>query len=150
MVPASFRATEIGPWGYGVAQGRGLYVIESEFVAEFHAVGTGEPATEGELSELVLTTLGRYGCPVIRYRTGDLVRPIWDHEGPNRFVLLDGGVLSRADDMLVIRGVNIFPSSVEQILRGFPEVIEYRITARKNGEMDALAVEIEDRHRLAR
>ncbi len=138
-------ATEIGPWGYAVAQGRGLYVIESEFVAEFHAVGTGEPATEGELSELVLTTLGRYGCPVIRYRTGDLVRPIWDHEGPNRFVLLEGGVLSRADDMLVIRGVNIFPSSVEQILRGFPEVIEYRITARKNGEMDALAVEIEDR-----
>ena len=46
--------------------------------------------------------------------------------------------------MLVIRGVNIFPSSVEQILRGFPEVVEYRITARKNGEMDALAVEIED------
>jgi hypothetical protein len=58
---------------------------------------------------------------------------------------LDGGVLGRADDMMVIRGVNVFPSSVEQILRGFPEVIEYRMTARTSGTMDQLVVEIEDR-----
>jgi phenylacetate-CoA ligase len=108
-------------------------------------VETGKAAGEGELSELVLTTLGRVGCPVLRYRTGDLVRPTWNAEGPNRFVLLKGGVLGRADDMLVIRGVNIFPSSVEQILRSFPEVVEYRLIANKDGHMDALRVEVEDR-----
>jgi phenylacetate-CoA ligase len=73
------------------------------------------------------------------------VRPTWQHDGDNRFVFLQGGVLSRADDMMVIRGVNVFPSSVEQILRSFPEVTEYRMTARTVSEMDHLLVEIEDR-----
>ncbi len=138
-------ATEVGPWGYADAEGRGLHVIESEFLAEFRSVKTGHDAGEGELSELVITTLGRYGCPVIRYRTGDLVRPTWNTAGSNQFVLLEGGVLGRADDMMIIRGVNVFPSSVEHILRSFPEIVEYRMTAFKDGEMDALRVEIEDR-----
>ena len=59
--------------------------------------------------------------------------------------MLDGGVLGRADDMMIVRGVNIFPSSIEQILHGFPEIIEYRLTARKQGEMDSLYVQVEDR-----
>jgi phenylacetate-CoA ligase len=138
-------ATEVGPWGYGDLRGQGLYVNEHDFIAEFLSVETGTPAAEGELSELVLTNLGRTGSPIIRYRTGDLVRPTWQLTGSNRFVFLTGGVLGRADDMMVIRGVNIFPSSVEQILRSFPEVVEYRMTARKQREMDQLAVEIEDR-----
>ena len=138
-------ASEVGPWGYSDAEGRGLHVVESEFIAEFLSVETGGPAGEQELSELVLTSLGRPGCPVIRYRTGDLVRPTWNAPGDNRFVLLEGGVLGRADDMMVIRGVNIFPSSVEQILRSFPEIVEYRMIAQRAGEMDSLAVEIEDR-----
>ncbi|MDP7019762.1 MAG: phenylacetate--CoA ligase family protein [Pirellulaceae bacterium] len=138
-------ASELGPWGYADPAGRGLYVNESEFIAEFLSVETGQAAGEGELSELVLTTLGRAGSPVIRYRTGDLVRPTWNVDGDNHFVLLDGGVLGRCDDMMIIRGVNVFPSSVEQILRSFPEVIEYRMTALRDGEMDALSVEIEDR-----
>jgi phenylacetate-CoA ligase len=137
-------ATEVGPWGYSDADGRGLHVVESEFIAEFHSVETGRAAGEGELSELVLTTLGRAGCPVIRYRTGDLVRPRWNSSGTNRFVFLEGGVLGRSDDMLIIRGVNVFPSSVEQIVRSFPEVAEYRMTVRKADEMDALSIEIED------
>ncbi len=138
-------ATEVGPWGYGDPSGRGVHVNEHDFIAEFLSVETGAAAAEGELSELVLTNVGRTGCPVIRYRTGDLVRPIWPDSGPNRFVLLDGGVLSRADDMMVIRGVNVFPSSVDQIVRSFPEVIEYRLIARRITEMDQLVVEIEDR-----
>jgi phenylacetate-CoA ligase len=138
-------ASEVGPWGYGDPQGQGLFVNESDFIAEFMALETGTPAAEGELAELVLTNLGRAGSPIIRYRTGDVVRPSWQHAGANRFVFLNGGVLSRVDDMMVIRGVNVFPSSVEQILRSFPEVIEYRMTARKVGEMDQLFVEIEDR-----
>ena len=138
-------ASEVGPWGYGDLRGQGLHVNEHDFVAEFLSLETGQPAAEGELSELVLTNLGRAGSPIIRYRTSDLVRPSWQHPGDNRFVFLQGGVLSRADDMMVVRGVNIFPSSVEQILRSFPEVIEYRMTAHTEGEMDQLLVEIEDR-----
>jgi len=139
-------ATEIGPWGYGTLEGGGLYVNEAEFVAEFINYETGVPAAEGELSELVLTTLGRAGNPVIRYRTGDLVRPRWSTQDKNiRFVFLEGGVLGRVDDMLIIRGVNILPSSVEQVIRSFPEVAEYRMTAQREGALDRLQVEVEDR-----
>jgi phenylacetate-CoA ligase len=137
-------ATEVGAWGYADADGRGLHVVESEFIAEFYAADSGQRAGAGKLAHLVLTALGRRGMPVIRYRTGDLVRPVWPKDGPNRFVLCDGGVVSRADDMLIIRGVNVFPSAVDQILRSFPEVVEYRITACKRGEMDELVVEVED------
>ena len=134
-------ATEVGPWGIADATGRGLHVNESEFIAEFISVETGRPAQEGELAHLVLTSLGRVGAPVIRYRTSDLVRPTWPQSGTNRFVLLEGGVLGRADDMMIIRGVNIYPSAIEQILHGFPEVVEYRLTARKHGELDELVVD---------
>ena len=138
-------ATEVGPWGYSDAERRGLHVLESEFVAEFLSLETGGPAGEGELAELVLTNLGRAGCPVIRYRTGDVVRPLWRHQERVRFVLLDGGVLGRTDDMMIIRGVNVFPSAIEQIVRSFPEVLEYRTIVRKHEEMDQLSMEIEDR-----
>jgi phenylacetate-CoA ligase len=138
-------ASEVGPWGYADAHDRGLHVTETEFIAEFLSTETGLPANDGELSELVLTSLGRSGSPVVRYRTGDLVRPRWNLAGTNHFVFLEGGILSRADDMMIIRGVNVFPSSVEQILRSFPEVVEYRLTARKQGAMDELYIEVEDR-----
>jgi phenylacetate-CoA ligase len=138
-------ATEIGPWGFADADGRGLHVNEAEFIAEFISVGTGRPAEEGELSHLILTALGRVGAPIIRYRTGDLVRPTWPRGGPNPFVLLDGGILGRADDMMIIRGMNIYPSAIEQILHSFPEVVEYRMTAHRRGELDELIIEVEDR-----
>jgi phenylacetate-CoA ligase len=138
-------ASEVGPWGFADRNGRGIFVNEAEFIAEFFATDSGERAGEGELSELVLTTLGRAGSPVIRYRTGDLVRPSWKGHDGCGFVFLEGGVLGRVDDMLIIRGVNIFPSAVEQILRSFPEIIEYRMTAFRQGAMDGLRVEIEDR-----
>lgn len=137
-------ASEVGPWGFSRDE-RGLHVIESEFIVEFLSVETGTNARDGELSELVITSLGRRGSPLIRYRTGDLVRPRFNAPGDCRFVLLEGGVLGRADNMLVVRGVNVFPSSIEHILRGFPEVIEFRVTASKAGAMDSLAVEVEDR-----
>ncbi len=138
-------ATEVGPWGYGDATGTGLHVIESEFIAEFLSLSSGGPAEDGEEAELVITTLGRAGCPVFRYRTGDVVRPTWKFPGSNRFVMLIGGVLGRTDDMLVVRGVNVFPSSIDHILRSFPEVVEYRATVYKVSEMDRLRIEVEDR-----
>lgn len=138
-------ASEVGPWGFADVNNQGLHIIESEFIAEFLSLETGKEAEEGELSELVLTTLGRYGSPVIRYRTGDIVRPSWNMDNGCQFVFLEGGVLGRTDDMMVIRGVNIFPTSIEQILRSYPEVVEYRLTAKKDGAMDRLQIEIEDR-----
>ncbi len=138
-------ASEVGPWGYADPKRRGVYVNESQFVAEFLSVETGLPADEGELSELVLTGLGRAGSPVFRYRTGDLVRPTWNDDQDSGFVLLAGGVLGRTDDMMIIRGMNIFPTSIEQILRSFPEIVEYRMTAYKESSLDQLLVEIEDR-----
>ena len=138
-------ASEVGPWGYADPAARGLYINESEFIAEFPSIEHGRSAVDGELAELVITSLGRSGSPVIRYRTGDLVRPTWNDDQPCRFVLLTGGVMGRTDDMLIIRGVNIFPSSIEQILCGFPEIVEYRLTAFRVGQMDQLRIEIEDR-----
>lgn len=138
-------ASEVGPWGFADPAARGMYINEAEFIAEFLSIEHSGPAGEGELSELVLTNLGRYGSPIIRYRTGDLVRPTWNDDQDCQFVLLTGGVLGRADDMMIVRGVNIFPSSIEQILRSFPEVVEYRMTAVKDGQMDQLMIEIEDR-----
>jgi len=138
-------ATEVGPWGYGDAAGRGLYVLETEFIAEFLSIASGEPAADGELAELVLTSLGRWGAPVVRYRTRDLVRAWHDHGGECSFVLLEGGVLGRNDDMIVVRGVNIFPSAIEQIIHSFPEVVEYRVIVTQVAAMDQLRVEVEDR-----
>lgn len=135
-------ATEVGAWGFADTAGKGLYINEAEFLAEFVSVDSGKPAISGELSQLLLTTLGRTGAPLVRYQTGDLVRPVWNPQG---FVFLEGGVLGRADDMMIVRGINLFPSSVEEILHSFPEVVEYRLTVSKRGEMDELSIEVEDR-----
>jgi phenylacetate-CoA ligase len=138
-------ATEVGPWGFADSAGRGLHINEAHFLPEFISVATGHQSAPGELSHLILTCLGREGSPVIRYRTGDIVRPTWPTDGPNRFVFLEGGVLGRADEMMIVRGMNVYPTAVEQILHSFPEVVEYRLTARKRGAMDELLVEVEDR-----
>jgi len=143
-------ASEVGPWGVGDLHGPGLDVIEPFFHAEFLALESGRPAAEGELSELVLTTLGRAGAPLIRYRTGDVVRPTWAGAadvaaGACPWVRLEGGVLGRTDDMLVVRGVNIFPGAIDDIVRGFPEVVEHRLTVGTRDSLDELHLEIEDR-----
>ena len=161
-------ASEVGPWGFTCPTSQtaeedalvthGIFVNEAEFIAEFIPIKdrssevTDQPAKailssaeapgQGTF-ELVLTCLGRTGSPIIRYRTGDVVIPVWDHDHSCRFVKLAGGVLARSDDMMIIRGVNVFPSSIEQILRKFPEVVEYRTTAFKQGAMDQLKIEIE-------
>lgn len=145
-------ATEVGPWGVGDLHGRGLDVIEPWFHPEFLSLETGGPAAPGQLAELVLTTLGRWGAPVIRYRTGDVVRPTWASAtdvaaGACPWVRLDGGIIGRTDDMLVVRGVNVFPHAIDEIVRGFPEVVEHRLTASTRESLDELTLEIEDRLR---
>ena len=142
-------ASEVGPWGFPDADGTGMFVNEAQFFAEFIDPESGEVLHRDDMTdrdqpvELVLTTLGRYGSPVIRYCTGDLVRPAWRSDCP--FAFLRGGVLGRADDMMIIRGVNVFPGSIENILRSFPEIDEFRMTATRVGEMDQLEIEVEDR-----
>jgi len=145
-------ASEVGPWGFPDADGRGLFVNESLVYAEVISLEDQSviaredlpslaDADQGTLAELVLTTLKRDGCPVIRYRTGDLVRPC--NYPDSGYLFLAGGVLGRTDDMMIIRGVNVYPSSIEQIIREFPEIDEYRLTAFRSGEMDQLKIEIE-------
>lgn len=140
-------ASEIGAWGFGSEDGTGLHVIETEFIAECLCFDDdapqGRPADDGEQSELVLTGLGRFGGPAIRYRTGDIVTGFRQHNHRCRFLLLDGGVLGRSDDMMVIRGVNVFPSSIESIVRSVDPTTEFRMIASRNGEMDSLVVEAE-------
>ena len=142
-------ATEVGPWGFADSGGTGLFVNESQFYPEFLDIDSDEllqsnsAASEGKVCQLVLTTIGRLGCPVLRYVTGDLVRPTWKTDSP--FVFLDGGVLGRADDMMIIRGVNVFPTAVEKVLRGFEEVDEFQLIAWRDGQMDQLKIRVEDR-----
>lgn len=144
-------ATEVGPWGVGDTTGRFLEVLEPWFHAEFLPHEAADSNGGEKLYELVLTTLGRSGAPVLRYRTGDLVQPQWPSDSPNQTprVQLMGGVLGRRDDMLVIRGVNIFPRAIDEIIRSFPEVTEYRVGIHRRGALDDLTIEIEDPHQAA-
>lgn len=136
-------ATEVGAWGIPDPAGRGILVNEEEFLVEFLPLEHGGEPVSGESCEMVLTNLGRRGFPVLRYRSRDVVKPVFPADGRG-FVLLEGGVVGRTDDMLIIRGVNIFPTAIEQILRSFPEIHEYRLTATRISEMDQLTIEIED------
>jgi phenylacetate-CoA ligase len=106
----------------------------------------GEPTREGERGELIMTNLGRYGSPVIRYRTGDLVEPSFQPCACGRsFMLLRGGVLGRADDMIIVRGVNVFPSAIENIMREFIEIEEFKIETFVREELRELKLIIEPR-----
>jgi phenylacetate-CoA ligase len=122
----------------------GLTILETECIAEIIEPETGAPVPRGELGELVITNLGRIGHPVIRYRTGDLVRASQEPCPSGLSLLrLEGGILGRADDMVTIRGNNVFPSSIEAILREFPDVAEYRIIVQTKRAMPHLKLEIE-------
>ena len=104
---------------------------------------TGEAREEGE-GELVLTNLGRWGMPVIRYRTGDRVSAVRGTCSCGRtLVKLAGGIAGRVDDMVTVRGVNVFPSAIEAIVRRFDEVGEYRIALARVREMDELRCTVE-------
>jgi len=133
--------TEMGAYGFECRAQAGLHVNESEFIAEIVDPVTGAAAREGEL---VLTNLGRAGSPLLRYRTGDRVRLA---SGPcecgRTFLRLEGGILGRVDDMLVVRGVNVFPSALEGIVRRFPAVDEFTIEVLREREMDEVRLLVE-------
>ncbi len=133
--------TEMGAYGYECTQQAGLHVNESEFIVEVIDPATAASARDGEL---VLTNLGRVGSPVVRYRTGDHVRLA---EAPcpcgRTFSRLEGGILGRLDDMLIVRGVNVFPAAIEGVVRRFPAIDEFQIEVFRAGELDEVRVLVE-------
>ncbi|HWZ18680.1 MAG TPA: AMP-binding protein [Ktedonobacteraceae bacterium] len=136
--------TEMGAFGFACSEQQGLHVNEGEFIAEILDPVTNQPVHEGQTGELILTNLGRWGNPAIRYRTGDLVR----HGGYScacgrTFLLFPGGVLGRVDDMLIVRGVNVYPSALANMLHRFPEVNEFRVIVTSEGPMDEIALQVE-------
>lgn len=132
--------TEVGPVTYEDPHHAGnLVILERSFYPEVVHQETGLPLAEGEAGELVLTTLRRRACPLLRYRTGDLVRLVRTAAGAT----LVGGILGRTDDMVVIRGVNIYPSAIDQLIREFPEVVEYRVTLDQLSALPELSLEVE-------
>jgi len=139
-----FGLTEVGAVGFEcAAQPGGPHVNEGEFILEVIDPATGASALDGE-GELVITNLGRRGSPVIRYRTGDLIRLDTRPCACGRiFARLDGGILGRVDDMLVVRGVNIFPTVLEDIVRRHTEVDEFRIEVFRHNEMSEIRLLLE-------
>jgi len=143
--------TEIGPLASEADDDPGhLTVLESECLPEIIDPQSLQPVSPGEIGELVITNFGRTGSPVIRYRTGDLVRAATsEHASGRSWLRLSGGILGRVDDMLTIRGNNVFPSSVEAILREFVEIVEFRLVVTQQREMHHLRIEIEPAADLA-
>jgi len=157
--------TEVGPVTYQCPVQAGvLHVIESSYLPEVIDAKSGTPISSSfsssssknqskkpELNpglptgELILTTLDRVGSPLLRYRTGDLVRPrprsrcaCGSHQ-----LALEGGILGRTDDMIVVRGVNVYPSLIEEIVRSCPGIAEYRVQSDCRPALPELSVEIE-------
>ena len=138
--------TEIGPVSYGCPQRpEVLHIIEQSYIAEVIDPKTGLPAPRGTTGELVLTNLGRLGSPLLRYRTSDMVRAASADrcECGSTDLALEGGILGRTDDMLVIRGVNVYPSAVDNILRGFHAVREYRVEIENHRSLPELRIQVE-------
>ena len=132
--------TELGPTGHSCSQRDGIHVIESEFIFEV-LDPSGNPAAEGEL---VATNLGRWGTPLFRYRTGDRVAVTRDAcSCGSPFLKLLGGIRGRVDDMFTVRGVNLYPSQVEDIVRRHPQVAEFLIEHSTVRQMDEVALVIE-------
>jgi phenylacetate-CoA ligase len=135
--------TEVGPVSFECPACPGtLHLLESRFIAEIVDPETLQPASRGEL---VLTNLGRTGSPLLRYRTGDLVERSTEEVcrcGRANLALV-GGILGRCDDMVVVRGVNLYPSAVEAVVRQFPAVVEYRVLLTTRNALREAVVEIE-------
>lgn len=122
----------------------GMYLLETEVIAEIVDPDTLEPVEPGEVGELLITNLGRIGSPLIRYRTRDLVQASTEADPAGRQLLwLQGGILGRSDDMVTIRGNNVFPSSVEAVLREIDDVAEFRIDVRTVRAMHELCITVE-------
>jgi phenylacetate-CoA ligase len=136
--------TEAGPFGYPCPDGHGLHVLEGEFACEVLDEAM-LPVMPGQRGELVVTPLRRAGFPVLRYRTGDVVLDTEERcPAGHADRWLPGGIVGRADDMAVIRGMNVYPSAIEEAVRLVSGSGEFRITFyTEHGGMDEIRLEVE-------
>ena len=141
-----YGLTEIsGPGVAGDCEYRcGLHVFEDHFYPEIVDPETLEPLPDGEAGELVFTTLDRTGTPMLRYRTRDLSRIVPEVCKCGRTIRRIARVSARSDDMLIVRGVNVFPSQIETGLLAVDKVLpHYQIIVERTGDLDILEVKVE-------
>ena len=136
--------TELGPTGVSCGARDGVHLIESEFVFEIRNDAGGVhslPETGTMTGELVATNLGRWGSPLIRYRTGDRVKVTRDAcTCGSPFAKMAGGIRGRVDDMFTVRGVNLYPSQVEDLVRRHAEIEEFSIEVRSVRGMEEVTI----------
>ncbi len=142
----AYGLTELcGPGvAYDAGDQNGLYINEDLFLPEIVDPQTLEPLPEGEKGELIFTSLQRRAMPMIRYRTKDITQ-LWREPGyeGRTFIRMDK-IYGRSDDMLIISGVNVFPSQIEALLLEIEEVEpQYRLVVSKKGYLDQLKVQVE-------
>lgn len=122
----------------------GMHIMEDHFLPEIINPDTGEPVADGEIGELIFTTLTKQAMPLLRYRTGDLCSITHEVCKCGRTHARMSRILGRTDDMLVIRGVNVFPTQIEVALIGLEQVTpHYRIIVNREEHLDTLEVQVE-------
>ena len=123
---------------------QGLHIFEDHFIAEIINPDTGEVVPPGEEGEIVFTTITKEAFPLIRYRTSDITRLMMEPCKCGRTHVRMGRVSGRSDDMLIIRGVNVFPSQIENVLLGI-EGLEphYQLIVDREGTLDTLEIQVE-------
>ncbi len=122
----------------------GIHIWADQFLIEVIDPITGEPLPDGERGELVVTTLVKEALPLIRYRIGDLTMIKSEPCKCGRTHPRIMRILGRTDDMIIVRGINVFPGQVEAVLMGIPEVAEhYQLIVEREGELDRLTVQVE-------
>ena len=122
----------------------GAHVNEDHFLVEVVEPRSGEPVPDGDTGELVFTTLTKEALPLLRYRSGDLASLTREPCACGRTFARMSRVLGRTDDMLIIRGVNVFPSEIERALLAVPELApHYQLVVDRPGHLDELTVQVE-------
>ena len=132
--------------GFECLEQNGLHIWEDAYIPEIVDPETGAALPDGEVGELVMTCLCRQGMPILRYRTRDLTRFLPGFCACGRKHRRIDRILGRADDMFIIKGVNIYPLQVEQVIMTFPEVGQsYLIILENDGIGDVMRVQVEIR-----
>lgn len=122
----------------------GSHIFEDHFIPEIINPDTGEVLPEGQLGELVFTSVTKEALPLLRYRTRDLTTLHYDTCPCGRTMVRMGRIIGRSDDMLIIRGVNVFPSQVESVLIDLPETTpHYAIIVNRENNLDTLEIQVE-------
>jgi phenylacetate-CoA ligase len=133
-----------GPLWCECAEQKGMHVWGDMALLEVIDPDSGEPLGPGEKGELVVTMLQKEALPIVRYRTGDIATVDWERCGCGRFHPRLGRITGRVDDMLIIRGINVFPSQVEYVLMSNPELgNEFQIVVDRKGALDEILVRVE-------